>query len=128
MKRILTFFLAGAAVAALTGCDPTTSYDYEVKNETQSDVTFKIGHHEQVVIAPGDKKIVFLAGVLGGSQLPLELPIGRGAKVTINDKLISTDFWKTEYWAERRNDEHHYTFLLILTDELLESLLPEEEQ
>ncbi len=49
----------------------------------------------------------------------------RVLKVTINDKTASDDFWLREYWEEKREGRYNYNYTMILTDELIETLLTE---
>ncbi len=125
MKKLLLSLVG--FVFAMIGCDPTTSLQYEIKNETQSEIIVKIGDHKPVSILPGDKRMVYSDGMLGGSD-PLSDIITAGLKVVINDKQMSEYFWQKEYWNVNRKGKHNYTCLLILTNDLMDTLSSEDLQ
>ena len=128
MKKLILLF-AVAVAAIITGCDPTTFFYYEIVNETQSSILVKIGEQEPVTIQSGGQTTIYNFSKLG----EWDTEPFRGDYITpyireveINGNPISDDFWRREYWTYKSESKHQWIYTLVLTNELIETLLSQQ--
>jgi hypothetical protein len=129
MKKLIRLLALAVWSFALTGCDPSTFLHYRIKNSTSSDVTIKIGGAEPTTISSGAIMTVYDDSVLGeftSDPFSGDRVVPYTLTVLVNDEPVTGDFWLKKYWELKSTDKHQLTYTMILTDELIETLLSEK--
>ncbi len=135
MKKLLLFCVATAAVV-MTGCEGTCHIYYEINNETNSEIVVQIketGENSQIIIMPDSKQLIDSTGGLcdyGG--LPEDGDYGwkglviSDATMVIGETNIPDKIWMREHWDFSKTAKYEGTYTLTVTDELIETLLSQQ--
>lgn len=129
MKYLIPLF----CLLLLTACDPGTSYERYLMNQTDKQITITFHHQypsyedfpqEPVVAAPHTTTLLFKDAGLGGKPEP-ENPMERidSVDVFIEGAVLQKDLMKAENWfvdiqpnggvGAKKNYKHKYTFVVV---------------
>ncbi len=134
MKKPILFFTV-ATVVITTGCEYSCLTDFIIINQTTSTIDVN-GKYEQIKIAPNDNEVIYHWGDLCGDRGTLsdrysEYPDTRIVYdwvLVINGESIPEEIWTRKYWNFSSVVVRKATYTLTVTDELIETLLSENNQ
>lgn len=128
MKKSLFFCLAVLPLL-LTRCDGSCTIELIVVNQTESEVVVSGGYFGTIEILPGDERLVDRSSSTcapGGSLTYKDDAIVLYANMSVGGVDIPEEIWKSKYW-ELDLDDSNSKYTLIVTDELINEILSEQQ-
>ena len=135
MKKLLLFYIVAAA--ALAGCNTgnelvRVTTDYKIINQIESDIVVELHSGKIMTINPGDTKVIYneiysynpkTSGPIKALEVVQEL---LQAEMRIGGEAVPAPIWWSRYWIGEAHQDHFYTYTLTVTNELIETLLSQQ--
>ncbi len=146
MKRTIYIIFMTFILSAIQGCERHSAlvdYEcvtiYQIENQTDMAVTLRLFYSNGVPyrhpygktsIAPGEKKEIFLYATMCGKNAIITEESDLGKRVFTyllkeayaDDRQIKEDLFNEENWTFSATEYYRATYLLVITDALIESV------
>ncbi len=137
MKRIISLIFTTLILFAIQGCNRHSAEidylcvtNYQIENKTDEVITVKMTRRGTTVIPTGEKKDIYLDAEMCGknSMIPefegekIYFLYSYATDVYADDRQISEKILDKKNWTFSATEYYHATYLLVITDALIESV------